>query len=303
MRGYLPRLFLLAALWGSSYFFIKIGVDDVAPTVLMAGRTLLAGTILLGFVLATRGASRVRAELRAYWRQAMVYGIFNAALPFWLIAWGEQHIDSSVAGIAQATVPLFAFVLGIWLLPHEPVARIRWIGVVAWAARRGGAVRSRHVRWVVGRGRNVCDRALVAVVRICRHLRAASCPCAPPGLCSQPGRCSPAGSSCSRSRIAQRPDALPGWETFASVAALAIFGTAIAQLLFFRMLPPYGARRISLVAYLMPGFAIAYGALFLSEPITKPMLLGLGLILVGVALGSGLLLSVRRRAAAEREPA
>ena len=176
MRGYLPRLFLLAALWGSSYFFIKVGVDDVAPAVLMAGRTLLAGTILLGFVLATRGASRVRAELSANWRQAVVYGIFNAALPFWLIAWGEQHIDSSVAGIAQATVPLFAFVLGIWLLPHEPVARIRWIGVVFGLARCGGAVRTRHVRWVVGRGRDVCDRALVAVLRIRRHLRAAPCP-------------------------------------------------------------------------------------------------------------------------------
>ena len=56
MRGYLPRLLLLAALWGSSYFFIKVGVDDVEPTVLMAGRTLLAGLILLGFVIATRGA-------------------------------------------------------------------------------------------------------------------------------------------------------------------------------------------------------------------------------------------------------
>ena len=90
------------------------------------------------------------------------------------------------------------------------------------------------------------------------------------------------------------PDEAPSWEAVASVAALTILGTAIAQLVFFHMLPLYGNRRISFVAYVMPAFAIAYGALFLSEPITGPMMIGLGLILMGVALGSGLLLSSRQ---------
>jgi drug/metabolite transporter (DMT)-like permease len=85
----------------------------------------------------------------------------------------------------------------------------------------------------------------------------------------------------------------------ASVAALTILGTAFAQLVFFHMLPLYGNRRISLVAYIMPAFAIAYGALFLSEPITGALLIGLGLILVGVALGSGLLLASRQPKTAE----
>ena len=102
--------------------------------------------------------------------------------------------------------------------------------------------------------------------------------------------------------IAQHPGAMPGWKALASVAALAIIGTAIAQLVFFGMLPVYGIRRISLVAYIMPGFSIAFGALFLSEPVTWPMLAGLAFILVGVALGSGLLLAARRGRAAE-EPA
>ena len=302
MRGYLPRLLLLAALWGSSYFFIKIGVDDVAPAVLMAGRTLLAGTILLGFVLATRGASRVRAELGANWRQAVVYGIFNAALPFWLIAWGEQHIDSSVAGIAQATVPLFAFVLGIWLLPHEPVARIRWIGVVfglLGVAVLSGLDTSGGWWGAAGTFAIVLSSLSYGFAGIYAQLRVHGTS----GPVLATGAMLSGGVLLLPFAIAQRPNALPGWETFVAVAALAVFGTAIAQLLFFRMLPPYGARRISLVAYLMPGFAIAYGALFLSEPITGPMLLGLGLILVGIALGSGLLLTVRRRAAPSEEPA
>ena len=102
--------------------------------------------------------------------------------------------------------------------------------------------------------------------------------------------------------IYEHPDSVPSWKASASVAALAILGTVVAQLVFFRMLPLYGTRRISLVAYLIPVFAIAYGALFLSEPVTWPMLVGLAFILLGVALGSGVLLAMRRSVAKE-EPA
>ena len=99
--------------------------------------------------------------------------------------------------------------------------------------------------------------------------------------------------------IAQRPHEVPGWQAFAAVAALAILGTAIAQLVFFRMLTPFGARRISLVTYIMPGFAIAFGAIFLSEEVTRAMVIGLAFILLGVALGSGMLLGALRRKPAE----
>ena len=87
---------------------------------------------------------------------------------------------------------------------------------------------------------------------------------------------------------------MPGWQALLSVAALAVLGTTIAQLVYFHMLPLYGNPRISLVAYVMPAFAIAYGALFLDEPITTGMLIGLALILLGVALGSGLVVAWRR---------
>lgn len=301
MRGYLPRLLLLAALWGSSYFFIKVGVEDVAPAVLMCARTLLAGVILLGFIIATRGVSRVREELGTNWRQAVVYGTFNAALPFWLIAWGEQHIDSSVAGIAQATVPLFAFVLGIWLLPHEPVAPIRWVGVgfgLLGVAVLSGLDTSGG--WLVAAGTFavVLSSLSYGFAGIYAQLRVHGTS----GPVLATGAMLSAGVLLLPFAIVQRPEAIPGWEAFAAVVGLAIFGTVIAQLVFFRMLTPYGARRISLVTYLIPGFAIAFGALFLSEPVTGPMILGLGLILLGVALGSGLLLTLRRSPARE-EPA
>ena len=300
-RGYVPRLLLLAALWGSSYFFIKVGVEHVEPAVLMAGRALLAGIILLAFVTATRGAANATAELRASWRQAAVLGAINAALPFWLIAWGEKYIDSSVAGIAQATVPLFAFVIGLWFLPHEHVAPIRWIGVGLGLVGVGvlAGVDPAGGWWAVaGTVAVVLSSVSYAVAGIYAQLRVH----AAPGPVLATGSMLAAGIILLPFAIAQRPDAVPGWQAFASVAALAVLGTAVAQIVFFRMLPVYGIRRISLVAYVMPGFAIAFGALFLSEPVTWPMVVGLALILAGVALGSGLLLAMRRGAARE-EPA
>ena len=85
----------------------------------------------------TRGAADATSQLRAAGRPTFVFGLFNAALPFWLIAWGEKHIDSTVAGIAQATVPIFAFVVALRFSPRarvaHPVGRRRGSGSSAWA--------------------------------------------------------------------------------------------------------------------------------------------------------------------------
>ncbi len=95
------------------------------------------------------------------------------------------------------------------------------------------------------------------------------------------------------------PTERPTDGAIASLLALALLGTALAQILLFRIIGLYGARRLSLVTYLMPGFALAYGALLLDEPVTAAALGGLALILAGVALGSGALGErLRRRAAA-----
>ena len=87
--------------------------------------------------------------------------------------------------------------------------------------------------------------------------------------------------------ILQFPSRVPDGDALLSLLALALLGTALAQLVLYRMFRLYGARSASLVTYLMPGFALVYGALLLDEPITVPVLAGLGMILAGVALGSG----------------
>jgi drug/metabolite transporter (DMT)-like permease len=95
----------------------------------------------------------------------------------------------------------------------------------------------------------------------------------------------------------QLPDHAPGWKPVASLLGLAVGGTAVAQLILFRVLRLYGAARLSLVTYLMPAFALFYGALILDEPLRPTMLIGLGLILGGVALGSGVWRPARRAVA------
>ena len=100
MLSYWPLMLLLAAIWGASYLFIKVAVEDIEPAPMMAFRTLLAGAVLTGYLAATTGGRRAARDLRASWRPALVLGAFNAAIPFWLVAWGEKHIDSSVAGIS-----------------------------------------------------------------------------------------------------------------------------------------------------------------------------------------------------------
>jgi drug/metabolite transporter (DMT)-like permease len=297
-RGYAPRLLLLAGLWGSSYLFIKVGVEDLSPAALMAGRTLLAGIILLAFVVATRGRQTATAELRRSWRPAVVLGIVNAALPFWLIAWGEKYIDSSVAGIAQSTVPMFAFLLGLWFLPHERVAPIRWVGVglgLVGVAVLAGVDPTGGWWAVAGTLAVVLSSVSYAVAGVYAQLRVHHAP----GPVLATGSMLVAGLVLLPFAIAQHPDSAPGWQAVASMVALAVIGTAIAQIVFFRMLPAYGIRRISLVTYVIPAFAIAFGAIFLSEPVTWAMLVGLGFIIVGVALGSGLLLALRRGVAEE----
>jgi drug/metabolite transporter (DMT)-like permease len=94
----------------------------------------------------------------------------------------------------------------------------------------------------------------------------------------------------------QLPASAPGWRAITGLLLLALVGTALAQLVLYRLLRLYGARRTSLVTYLMPAFALAYGALLLDEPITAAAVGGLALILLGVALGSGAVSLRRRRA-------
>lgn len=288
-------LLVLAAIWGASYLFIKLAVHDLEPTVTMCARSLIAAALLVPYLLVTLGHRGTLAQLRGAWRESVVLGAINAAIPFTLVAWGEQHIDSSVAGIAQATVPLFSFVLGLQFLPHEHVAPSRWFGIalgIAGVAVLAG-LNPRGGWWVVaGTLAVVVSSVSYASGGIYGQLRVGTV--AGPVLAT--GSMLASGLMLLPFAAVQFPSEAPGWKATSSVLALAIFGTALAQLILFRLLAIAGARRMSLVTFLMPGFALAYGAILLDEPVTASALAGLALILAGVTLGSGVLRRVEREA-------
>jgi drug/metabolite transporter (DMT)-like permease len=301
-RSYVWMLAFLAAVWGASYLFIKVAVDEIEPAAMMFFRLLIAAALLVPVVLARDGARGGLRELAAAWRPGLVLGTVNAAVPFTLIAWGEKHIDSGVAAIANATVPLFVVLLAIRYRPSERATGSRLAGVflglvgvavLAGAQPEGG--------WWAVAGTLAVVLASLAYAIGGLYGQGASSVVSAPVLATVSMI---AGALVLLPfALLQLPDEVPGWKASASVAALAVGGTALAQLVVFRMLRLHGAARLSLVTYLLPVTAVAYGALLLDEHLTAGTLAGLALILPGVALGSGALRLPRREPAAASPPA
>ncbi len=299
MSRYWTMLLTLAAVWGASYLFIKVAVDEIPPAPMMAFRTLLAAAVLLGYVVWRLGRERAFGELRAAWRHCLVLGVFNAALPFWLIAWGEQYIDSGLAAVVQASVPIFNALLILRFMPHERLTRTQAAGlaigivgvaVVTGIHPDGGALA------VLGAFAVVLSSLSYASAGV--YGQRAVSGTAGPVLAT--GSMLVGGLILLPFALFQLPDAVPSREAVASVLALSLLGTALAQLILFRMLALHGSARLSLVTYLMPGFALVYGGLILDEAITAATLVGLALILGGVALASGAIRLPRRRAVTVR---
>ncbi|MEX0850651.1 MAG: DMT family transporter, partial [Gaiellaceae bacterium] len=291
--------FLLAAIWGASYVFIKVALEDVEPAPMMAIRALVAGLMLAGYLGIAMGSRRALAELGRAWRPALVLGTLNAAIPFWLIAWGEKHVDSSVAGIAQSTVPIFTFLLATRFLPHEHVGTTRIVGVALGflgVAVLAGFDPDGGWLAVAGTLAVVLSSVTYAASGVYGQLRVRTV--AGPVLAT--GSMLAGGLILLPLALFQLPTHAPDTASIASLLALTILGTAFAQLILFRMLRLYGSRRLSLVTYLIPGFAVFYGAVLLDEPVTVAALGGLVLILAGVALASGARLL---RSRVQEEPA
>jgi drug/metabolite transporter (DMT)-like permease len=295
-RGYLPRLLFLSSLWGASYLFIKVAVLEMAPAAVMSLRLLLAAAVLVGVLVLRMGWRPAVAALRATGRHGVVLGVINGAVPFWLIAWGETHIDSGIAAIANSTLPIFVALLAVRLRPSERPSGLRLGGILVGLA--GVAVLSGlHPD---GGGWAVAG-TLAVVLASLFYARASLYTqehfAKTPPLVTATAALLIGAIVILPFGLLQLPEELPSWKALGSIAALSVGGTAIGSLVLYRMLTTYGSSRTTLVNYLLPVFALFYGAVLLDEPLTAHALGGLVLILAGVALGSGLVRLTRRRGA------
>jgi drug/metabolite transporter (DMT)-like permease len=283
---YWPLLVVLASMWGASYLFIKVAVEDIPPAAMTELRVLFAAILLAAYLAARIGGRRALADLRAAWRPCLVLGIINAALPMTLVAWGEQYIDSSIAAIAQASVPIFVALLGLHFLPHEPLGPSRLAGLavgISGVALITGFHPDGGWWAVAGTLAVVLSSVSYASGGIFGQLHVHGT--AGPVLAT--GSMLAASAALLPFAIADPPTQAPGTTAIAGLAALVLLPTVLGQLLLFRILRLHGSRRLSLVTYLMPAFAIVYGAALLDEPVTAAALGGLALILLGIALASG----------------
>jgi drug/metabolite transporter (DMT)-like permease len=295
-RRHLGLLLVLSAIWGASFMFIKIGVRELEPAALIFVRIALAALTLLAIVPLRMPLRVAATEIRGTAGPLVLMGVLNSALPFWLISWAEVRIDSGVTAILQACAPLFTALLAWPLSRSERVTGARLAGVVVGFV--GVAV---LVGGVPGgnRGEVLASLAVVAAAlcyaaaalygsRRLAHLQP---------LVNATGAMVAATIVTAPFGLAQLPAELPGWKVNASMAALGIGGTGIAYILYYALITGAGASRAVLVTYLVPALALIYGAALLGEPVTAVALVGLALVLAGVALGTGTI-SLRRVAPA-----
>jgi drug/metabolite transporter (DMT)-like permease len=293
-RGYVPLLLLVAGIWGASFMFIEIAVEEMEPTVVMALRLLLSALALLPFLLLQQGTRAALADLVEAGPGLAFLGLANAALPFTLIAWGQTKIDSSIAAIANAPVPIFVALLAIRYRPSERARGWRLVGILLGFLGVGvlAGFNPEGGWWAVAGTLAVTAAAVCYAVS---NLFAQNRYSETQPLVVVTGSSLAGALILAPVALAQLPGEVPSVGALASVAALGIGGTAIALVLYFRMLTAYGASRASLVTYLVPISAVFYGAVLLGEPLHVNAIAGLALILSGIALGSGVLRVARRR--------
>lgn len=278
----LGALVLLGALWGSSYIFIRIAVPELGPFTLMGLRVGIAAVALSLYALA---AARV-PKLRYRWKQLVILGTFNAAIPFSLIATAELNLTASLAAILNSTTALSAAVVAaVWI--GEPLTPKKIVGLftgiagvavlVGWTPipltgivlLSAGAVLVASFSYAIGGvyAKRTFEGIPPLSMAIGQQLGAATT-LIPLGVISLPHR-------------------MPSSAAIFSMLAIALFCTAAAYLLYFYLIENAGPAKTLTVAFLIPAFGLIFGFLFLGEPIGLGTFVGLGIILFSVALVTG----------------
>jgi drug/metabolite transporter (DMT)-like permease len=265
-------LFLLAMLWGSSFFFYKVLVAALPPVTVVLGRVGIAAIAMNLWLLAQR-QSMILAYPR--WRRFLLLGFLNNVVPFILIAWGETRIESGMASILNATTPIFMVAVAHWGTEDEKLSWSKAMGiacgvlgvVVLVGAEAFGGVYSRRFKdlppLVAATGQTTAAAILMLPLSL---------------LIDHPWALS-----------------LPGGAVWLALFAIALVNTALAYVVYYRILAGTGATYVSLVTFLIPVVALLLGAFFLGEAVTPRALIGMAIIALGLAAIDGRLIRLISR--------
>jgi drug/metabolite transporter (DMT)-like permease len=278
----LRDLFVLAAIWGSSFLFMLVSVHDFGPIALIEVRVGVSALFLLGLAIAM-GKTQ---DLRRHWKPIAVCGILNAAIPFTFFAYAAQSLTASSLSIINAMAPLFgAIIARVWL--HE---RLSWTRVLGLALGFAGILVLVSDDWSFGEGGQ--GWAVLAAIGAPFFYGIAASYTAKYLRGVEPMAC--AAGTMLAAALVLLPLAIWTWPStpistvaWLSALALAIFCTALAYLIFYRLIDRVGATRTITVTFLVPPFGVLWGVVLLGEPLTATLLLGGSIVMVGTLLATG----------------
>jgi drug/metabolite transporter (DMT)-like permease len=273
---------LLGTIWSSSFMWIKIAVQEVGPITLVAFRVLFG--LLFGVVVIIVQRIQLRRGFKEWW-PLLLLGVTNVAIPFFLISWGEQSIDSAVAAILDATVPLFTILIAHFLLHDDKMTvpkvtglLIGFAGVVILMSKDIGA----SFGSILGQ---------LAVVLACIFYSGSSV-FARRTTEDTPGILRSAGPLMSATAIMwpatfllESPLKIPHLSvTWIALLFLGVFGSGLAFVLSYYLLHEIGPTRTSMVTYLFPIGGVILGVIFLNEQLSWQLLAGTVLVIASLAV-------------------
>ena len=271
-----------AAVWGASYMFIKVALDDFSAGAIVCIRTALGAVVLLA--LARRW--NALAPLRGRWRLAGAIGCVQVVIPFLLITFGENHIDSQMAGILVSAAPIFTALLAIAFDHDERSHGWAAVGIVVGML---GVVLLFGLD-LTGSGDEVLGGLMILLASlgyaIGALLQKAKLSGAPPvGIAGV--QMAVAALLTLPLCLADLPDHAPSFEAVGSLVLLGAAGTGLAFLWFYTLISEIGPARASIISYVAPGFSVVYGVVLLDEDFSIAAVGGLALILAGSWLAVG----------------
>lgn len=287
-------LLVLGALWGGSYFFGKVALAQMPPFTVAFGRLGLAAAAL--DVAVGAAGHRMPGSILA-WRAFWIMGLLNNAIPISLILWGQTAIDSGLAAILNASTPLFTVLLAHVFTRDERLTPRKVGGVLFGLA---GVAVMIGPQALAGRHRDLLAQLAMlgaAIAYACAGIFGRRFAGTPP-LVTAAGQVTASSLTLlPLSLLVDRPWLLPlpGARTWAALAGLAFLCTALAYVIYFRILATSGASNLLLVTLLMPVNAVLLGIAFLGEHVEPRHVAGMTLIAVGLAIIDGRIFAALRR--------